>query len=76
MSRSYKKKPIIGIACASSEKKDKKIWHRRLRAIVKKRLLTPDIDSYIETYPNDAGNVYSMSKDGKQYWDNPMAYRK
>ncbi len=69
MSRSFRKTPIHGL-CGSSEKEDKKIWHRKMRKAEHNKLATvnrePD-DEYITTLPEDVSNPWSMSKDGKYH---------
>ena len=75
MSRSYKKTPIIGHTTAQSEKKDKKIWHRRFRHKTKDILRSlhndPDkIDDTIMPVEDDVSSLWSMSKDGKSYLGN------
>lgn len=66
MSRSRRKTPVTGIATAESEAEDKRLWHKRMRAMVRTQL-------HHETDPqplhdNAAGNVWGMAKDGKRYW--------
>lgn len=66
MSRSRRKTPIRGITTADSEKKDKRIANRRLRAatsqaIVQEREVMPE--------PRDVSDVYDMDKDGKKKFD-------
>lgn len=75
MSRSYKKTPIIGHTAAQSEKKDKKIWHKRFRHKTKDILRSlhndPDmIDDTIMPVEDDVSSLWSMSKDGKSYLGN------
>ncbi len=66
MSRSYRKTPIHGF-CGSSEKEDKKIWHRKMRKAENNKLATVDREQteYTTTLPEDVSNPWSMSKDGK-----------
>ena len=80
MSRSYRKTPIHGF-CGSSEKEDKKIWHRKMRKAEHNKLATVDrepmakdemwdfavdlLEDYITTLPEDVSNPWSMAKDGK-----------
>jgi hypothetical protein len=66
MSRSRRKTPIIGMAGNKSEKKDKKIWHSRMRARERDKLKSLiDPDNYITTLIQDVSNVWNMTKDGK-----------
>lgn len=68
MSRSYKKTPIIGnCSKGCSEKKDKNILHGRIRARAR-RLLQTDPENYLDPLPEEAYNVWSMTKDGKHYF--------
>lgn len=70
MSRSRRHTPIIGMACASSEKLDKKTWHSRARTHERKRLaLCPDWDTYLTTLDSEVSNPWTMSKDGRQWLD-------
>lgn len=59
MSRSRKKTPICGHTLKESEKEDKKLWHRAWRRKQKQT------DELIDK--REVSNVWSMSKDGKQY---------
>jgi hypothetical protein len=71
VSRSVRKPPIIGISTAKSEAADKRRWHAKLRSGVRSSLkaLPPDqIDSYIAPVEVEAVNVWSMTKEGKQYF--------
>ena len=65
MSRSRKKTPIHGICICASEKKDKKIWHGKMRAAERDRLIN-DPES-VTTIANDVCQKYAMGKDGKAY---------
>jgi hypothetical protein len=64
MSRSHRKTPKSGIADVS-EKRDKQIWHRRLRRAVK-----VGVEHGREVLPlvRDVSNTWAMGKDGKIYW--------
>lgn len=71
MSRSHKKNPIMGFTTCSSERQDKKTWHRRWRA--SERTLfnsTPfdELDVYLPVLEKQVSDVWLMGKDGKQYW--------
>ena len=67
MSRSYRKTPIFGYTCAESEKKDKQIWHKRMRRIENQKLhqipfekpYFPDRDENLEEYLDDVFGHYS-----------------
>lgn len=66
MSRSRKKTPIIGNANGDSEAMDKRLWHKRLRARERDRLITdPESEP---THINEVSSTWDMAKDGKQYW--------
>jgi len=74
MSRSRKKNPMCGHTCADSEKADKKLWHSRMRARERDRLITnPEGETTLE---HEVSNPYSFAKDGKQYWPDESNYRK
>ena len=65
MSRSRKKTPICGFSKNDSESADKRIWHKRMRAAERDRLITdPESEP---THQNEVSNAYCMAKDGKQY---------
>lgn len=66
MSRSFRKTKIIGFAICDSEAIDKRIWHKRLRARERDRLITdPESEP---TRENEVSSTWNMGKDGKQYW--------
>lgn len=74
MSRSVRKTPILGISSCRSERWDKKAWHSRWRTrerIALHNLSLADMDSHLTTLENEASNVWSMGKDGRQYWPLP-----
>jgi hypothetical protein len=61
MSRSRKKTPIGGITTAVSEKKDKQLWHRKMR---RAQRMNPEAD----LQEHEFSNPWQMDKDGKQYY--------
>lgn len=66
MSRSRKKTKIHGITTAESEAEDKRIWHKRMRARERDRLITdPESEP---THKNEVSSKWTMAKDGKGYW--------
>ena len=67
MSRSVKKYPGGG-HCGSSEKDDKRHWHRRFRRIQKQAIFR---EQEVMPHFRDVSNPWSMSKDGKQFWPKP-----
>lgn len=75
MSRSRKKTPIHGITTAVSEKEGKRIWHKRMRARERDRLITdPESEP---THEREVSDTWGMSKDGKQYYSaDPKLMRK
>lgn len=73
MSRSRKKTPISAHTTCRSEKLDKRIWHKRLRAGVRQALHN---ESELMPHVRDVSNPWDMPKDGKHYWDTPENYRK
>jgi hypothetical protein len=66
MSRSRKKTKIHGFAVCDSEAQDKRIWHKRMRARERDRLITdPESEP---THEDEVSSTWSMGKDGKTYW--------
>lgn len=73
MSRSFKKTPVVGHAGAS-EKEDKKKWHRAFRKKTKdiihqSHFDTSELEDTVFPIEEDVSNPWSMSKDGKRYWN-------
>lgn len=71
MSRSRRKNPIISITTCQSERQDKKVWHKRWRARERTALTSThpeDLENYLTLLEKQVSNVWSMGKDGKQYW--------
>ncbi|WP_321947174.1 hypothetical protein [Paraburkholderia sp. J10-1] len=71
MSRSRRKTPIFGHTTHESERDDKKRWHQRWRARERATLASaaPEaLADHVTLLLNEAGNVWSMSKDGKTWW--------
>jgi hypothetical protein len=71
MSRSKKKTPIFGIAGARSEKQDKRIWHKRMRALERTKqgaLTKSELENHSRVNVLEASNIWSMAKDGRFYW--------
>ncbi len=71
MSRSYLRTPICGnFFCGDcSEKADKRIWHRRMRAAILVRLHNADADEIVLPHEREVSNVWAMAKDGKCRFD-------
>jgi hypothetical protein len=70
MSRSKRRTPIFGMTLAESEKADKRIANRRLRAhervaFASGREVIPGI--------RDVSSTWTFAKDGRQYWRNAAA---
>ena len=72
MSRSKKKTPIHGIAVCESEAKDKRLWHKRMRARERDRLITDP--EGISTDRRQVSNRWTMGKDGKGYFPEHEEY--
>lgn len=71
MSRSVRKKPIMGVTICRSERNDKQIWHRRWRAAQRAVLSSvhlDDEDSNLFESIRQLSNVWNMGKDGHKYW--------
>lgn len=74
VSRSRRRTPIIGI-CANartSEKDDKKIWHKAYRAAVRQALKAGKEPPHFR----DHSNPYSFNKDGKVWIGNGGWWRR
>ncbi|WP_242605379.1 hypothetical protein [Fluoribacter gormanii] len=61
----------MGITTCHSERKDKQIWHKRWRA--RERTLFnstsfDELDAYLPIIEKQVSNIWTMGKDGKQYW--------
>lgn len=68
MTRSVKKTPMQSNATARSEKKDKQIWHGRLRHLDKQRLAQAgDLEGFVATDERAVSDPRSMAKDGRHY---------
>ena len=78
MSRSYKTHAAGGITTCRSEKRDKRIWHKRWRARTRDALRCRDDSEDWEIsifHVRQISNPWSMGKDGK-YWYFPESWRK
>ena len=73
MGRSRKKTPVGGIyfykLYSDSEKADKRLWHRRMRAAILVRLHAADPDEILLPHEREVSNVWCMAKDGKCRFD-------
>ncbi|GFE65100.1 hypothetical protein [Litoreibacter roseus] len=65
MSRSRRKTPITGITKAESDKRFKKVEHKRAR----QKLKAADLTEYTQPDPKAFGNPWASDKDGKQRID-------
>jgi hypothetical protein len=73
MGKSYKKNAYAGWTGAESEKRDKEAAHRSFRN-KEKQALRRAMDTDEEDFPEkleEVSQVYSFSKDGKQYCGMP-----
>jgi hypothetical protein len=71
MSRSVRKKPIMGISICRSEKQDKQIWHKRWRrreriALTCKPVET--LENHLTSTEKEVVKVWSMGKESRQRW--------
>lgn len=64
MSRSRRRTPITGIACADSEKADKQMGHQRTRVAVR-CAMARDVEALPDRRQTE--NLYDYAKDGKQW---------
>ncbi len=69
MSQSRKKTPVTGNTTARSEKQDKRIANRRMRAIVRTMINSGAGDEMLPVSKHAASNVWSHDKDGKHRFD-------
>jgi len=70
MSRSYRKTPIFPCSTATSERWDKKQWHKRWRISERQRLARTspeEMSGHITLSKNEACNPWFMNKDGKHF---------
>ena len=70
MSRSFKKSTHFSVSGSESEKKDKQIWHKRLRAktrVEMARIADLERDEHIAPREHDVSNPWDMAKDGRIY---------
>mgnify|MGYP003134548349 CR=1 FL=1 len=65
MTRSRRKTPITGMTCNDSEKQDKRLANRKLRA-AERAWLTTDMQSP-DPVMREVDEVATHSKDGKQW---------
>lgn len=71
MSRSYRHTPIVGTESTRSEKKDKKIWHGRMRAKQKNQISSigmEDADMITPVTVKEVSRIDDMTKNGRSYW--------
>jgi hypothetical protein len=73
MSRSYRKTPVTGHSCSTSEKEDKKMCHQMFRARVRTLMNQEEYDK-LPFRMREVLDTWSMAKDGKSYWKNAPAY--
>jgi len=69
MSNSRKKTPVTGNTTAVSEKQDKRIANRRMRAMVRTQINSGVGDEQLPVSRHAASNVWSFDKDGKHRFD-------
>ncbi len=70
MSRSKRKRSFCGIyGLFDSEQDFKRVWHRRMRAMIRQRLLEPDFDAILLPLDIEAGEIYCSIREGKKWFD-------
>jgi hypothetical protein len=69
MSRSRLHNPYHGILCAESEKQDKVLAHRRLRAAERAALSIADHEGVAMPELRDVSTTWLFAKDGKRRFD-------
>jgi len=67
MSRSRKKHNISGTATVSSERPDKKHWHKKFRLKNKTVLKKTDSESAVYVDKKEVSDPWQMGKDGKRF---------
>ena len=72
MSRSYKKSSYCAHTTATSEKKDKQLWHRSFRANTRNRMVSTmrkdlNFEGFIDVQFREISSTWCMSKDGRCY---------
>ncbi|MDQ1834000.1 hypothetical protein [Massilia scottii] len=70
MSRSRRRNPIRGICISSSERWDKKAWHRRFRTRERQVLASASpeaLEAHLPVLEREVSNVWAMEKDGHFY---------
>ena len=78
MSRSRKNKPIAGNTLAETEKADKRLANRKLRASVRKLIDNEEYDLLRTHSIEDVSNVWTFGKDGKTWlgdWQSDQPWR-
>ncbi|MDR1976089.1 MAG: hypothetical protein LBQ18_03790 [Campylobacteraceae bacterium] len=77
MAHSYKKNAAGGFTTSTSEKKDKRIWHKRLRAAQLQKLnISKDVENQIMPAINEVSDPWDMDKDGKHIYCTEISIRK
>jgi len=65
MSRSHRHTPIVGWTLARSEKRDKRLANRKLRAAIREAL---HHENEVMPVLREVSNVWDFNKDGRQWW--------
>lgn len=77
MARSYKKYAAGGNASSPSEKREKKFWHKKLRAKAAQKLNAKnDAEEQIMPLEKEVSDPWMMSKDGKGIYLTEQELRK
>ncbi len=77
MSRSFRRTAMDGFG-ADSEKKEKKVWHRRMRARCHQamhRALFLDAENALMPLDDEVSCAWCMSKDGKDWFLDNWPYK-
>lgn len=69
MSRSRKRNAIDGCALHFCERADKRIWHRKMRAMCRARLHNADVESTLMPVDDEAGEMPNCRRGGKWWFD-------
>lgn len=76
MSRSFKKNPIVGICVGGSGTKQHRQAKKEMTRSTRFKLNTDEFAPSGSYYKKYMHSYQWRPDDGKQYWDNPKAYRK
>ena len=76
MSHSFKKHAFAGVTTSKSEKKDKRLAHRRLRTLTNSLMKEISEGAEIDVLPviKEVSDIYNFDKDGKIFYHEGSEY--